>query len=81
MHEPETPSTTTTGTSEAPPALPDLGEQLRRVTVLGPRTPDDVTVLAGTGGKRATADEVRQFIAREQARIARERRSSRDTER
>jgi hypothetical protein len=38
-----------------------------------PRPPssDDTPILAGSGGRRATPEELRAFIAREQERIAR----------
>ena len=36
-----------------------------------PRTDDDTPILAGSGGRRATGEELRMFIAREQDRIAR----------
>jgi hypothetical protein len=38
-----------------------------------PRPPsaDDTPILAGAGGRRATPEELRAFIAREQERIAR----------
>jgi hypothetical protein len=64
------------GSSEPALGFPNSESLLHGVTVLGSRTPDDVTVLAGTGGQRATAGEVRRFVAREQARIARERRNA-----
>ena len=36
-----------------------------------PRTDDDTPVLIGSGGRRATREEVLAFLAREQERIAR----------
>ncbi len=60
------------------PKDPSAAPALPGVTLLGTRTPDDLTVLAGTGGKRATPDEVRRFVAREQARIMRGQLDSRD---
>lgn len=36
-----------------------------------PRTDDDTPILAGSGGRRATPEELRAFVAREQERIAR----------
>jgi hypothetical protein len=67
---------TSDGTPE--PKGPSAAPALPGVTLLGTRTPDDVTVLAGAGGKRATPEEVRRFVAREQARITREQREARD---
>ena len=36
-----------------------------------PRTDDDTPILVGSGGRRATPEELLEFIAREQERIAR----------
>lgn len=35
-----------------------------------PASDDDTPILAGSGGRRATPEELRAFIAREQERIA-----------
>jgi hypothetical protein len=66
------------GSPEQAPEFADIEVVLPGVTVLGSRTADDVTVLAGTGGIRATEQELRRFVAAEQARIMQQRPDSRD---
>lgn len=61
----------------APAGHEDLGERVRRAQQVPP-TPDDRTILAGSGGRPATAEELRAFVAREQQRIARERAAGQD---
>ncbi len=51
----------------------DLTEQWRRrAAVAVPRTDDDTPILAGTGGRRATREELIAFVAEHAARAERE---------